>query len=1642
MEAIIIDPTNPATLNNFMQRFNTTVEQVPEIKTYNQVKAKYPKALVLVHIGDFYETYYDDAILLANTLGTVLSKRNYAAFVDVSLSGFPQSDLETNLRKLTAAGIQAAIVDLDLHNTQPTPKIITPTEPMAENSTQQPDVDKSGVFDKSKFTFYSDGAHGWLRVPISLINELGIAGQISQYSYQDSEAFPEYAYLEEDLDAGIFIKAADKKYPIAVGQWKESESNGESFVRRLPHYHNPTTPPNMFVNGNWFAQNPAKILGEAYTASGRWGNVTKYKGNIAAIEQIDAPLDAIYANQQKNNPLLSSGSGKIPAIEAIMPTNEAFIANVIETSKATVAKKRAKKETEPVQTQAEPLDIRTFEEIFTEQNAHIPTNDIRAFLYWKTQLKKPYSRYWNKMVSPADTYSQYSPLELQETEEYHLTPGEVTDLVEKGHLFYFNGIYEPRCIFASGDMYAKKSQLERDQATIEKLYSPSVYQQHIDVIQEAFSLKYKQRLVISGDNNSLVIVPHSEFAKKFTVERLVFMEEDDKFEVPSWSGTASNIPWTYVLNGYRGSQTHIFNEFNLYNAFLFWLCKADPRPELKSTVSYYDIVNIYFLQEYPRIERQGVDKATQKAEEAKLEKIKDLCKKEAERLFAQFLDTQLLPNDKVRLETTWNMDFNNYLDIDYYNVPVAWTMCRNVKGNPEVIRPEKREAVAFINAMGAGCLAYDVGVGKTPSACFIISSFLDSGQCKRPYIVVPNQVYKQFISEIKTFTPHLKINEGYNLSPKYAQNFMNAEGQIVPVQAGSITVFTYEGLERIGFSDATSDKLFSALYDILDQGGESLRKASKKDKSTNFMARIETLIGRGMAGTMFNIEDFGFDYGCYDEAHKMKKVFTAVKGNTEDRKNPYQFSSGTPSSIGLKGFMLNYYLLSQNNWQNILLLTATPFTNSPLEIFSMLAMISYEALKLSNLGNLVNFFDTFVQTSTELVINAKMQPQQKQVILGFNNLVSLQSFIFRYINKKDAVNMPELNSKRPQKYILPYNKKIEGDTVVALSDAEKVETYIEMNTDQKNIMDNIVQFVEGKLSEQDLMADFAFGEEEGEEGSAAKESEFLNLEKMGEEEKAGVRMLRGLNFMRNLAISPYVFKKSVKPTYLQYVQDSPKLLYIMRCIETVRNYHISKNEPVSGQVIYMDRAVEYFPLLKEYLIKEVGFAPHEVGIIQSGLPKDGSRSKEYVKNLFNGEIYNAETGMYDPVPHERRIKIVIGSSTIKEGINLQKYGTVLYNAAIDWNPTDMQQLEGRVYRQGNTFGAVRICIPLVVDSADIFLFQKLQEKTSRLNNLWARNGKNTLDIDELNPEEIKYAMIRNPATIEEMQRDEFKAKLESEKVIFERNIETAKNYLNKAGQLLYENNKLVEYINQYLPQPLKTNGGNELQRGQQIKKAWDDLLKSKTDPKNGLPWARDYWERRETPELKDKNGNVIPESEEEKPDKPSIYGQFALHIRDLDKADGSFLRPNKLQWDYKNSGVIDAFIEDLTAQMGAIDAQKEALSNPENVQSRIDAIIADRKEKQIYAKTLGQNISDFTRLNYLLSVKKADMPPPAALPATVQHASPAPAPAPAPVASDKEYLTQKVSDLELLLSLITDEAEHQYVSNTIADINFLLQIAA
>jgi DNA mismatch repair protein MutS len=88
-----------------------TVKETPLMKQYNEIKRKYPDACLLFRVGDFYETFGEDAVRASKILGITLTKRGAGSETETALAGFPHHSINTYLPKLVKAGLRVAICD-------------------------------------------------------------------------------------------------------------------------------------------------------------------------------------------------------------------------------------------------------------------------------------------------------------------------------------------------------------------------------------------------------------------------------------------------------------------------------------------------------------------------------------------------------------------------------------------------------------------------------------------------------------------------------------------------------------------------------------------------------------------------------------------------------------------------------------------------------------------------------------------------------------------------------------------------------------------------------------------------------------------------------------------------------------------------------------------------------------------------------------------------------------------------------------------------------------------------------------------------------------------------------------------------------------------------------------------------------------------------------------------------------------------------------------------------------------------------------------------------------------------------------------------------------------------------------------------
>src|SRR5437868_2793757 len=96
---------------NYICYMSKASAETPLMQQHKAIKQKYPDAILLFRVGDFYETFGEDAIVASQVLGITLTKRNNGSASSSELAGFPHHALDTYLHKLVKAGYRVAVCD-------------------------------------------------------------------------------------------------------------------------------------------------------------------------------------------------------------------------------------------------------------------------------------------------------------------------------------------------------------------------------------------------------------------------------------------------------------------------------------------------------------------------------------------------------------------------------------------------------------------------------------------------------------------------------------------------------------------------------------------------------------------------------------------------------------------------------------------------------------------------------------------------------------------------------------------------------------------------------------------------------------------------------------------------------------------------------------------------------------------------------------------------------------------------------------------------------------------------------------------------------------------------------------------------------------------------------------------------------------------------------------------------------------------------------------------------------------------------------------------------------------------------------------------------------------------------------------------
>jgi DNA mismatch repair protein MutS len=195
-------------------------KETPLMQQYNTIKVKYPGALLLFRVGDFYETFGEDAIKTSQILGIVLTRRGNGPGGHIELAGFPHHSLDTYLSKLVRAGQRVAICD-QLEDPKSTKNIVkrgvtelvTPGVAYNDNILSQKSNNYLGAI------YFDKGAIGVSFVDIST-GEFHVAQGNAEYIDKLLQGFkPTEVVFQKSKRREFLEEFGDKFYTYQLDDW-------------------------------------------------------------------------------------------------------------------------------------------------------------------------------------------------------------------------------------------------------------------------------------------------------------------------------------------------------------------------------------------------------------------------------------------------------------------------------------------------------------------------------------------------------------------------------------------------------------------------------------------------------------------------------------------------------------------------------------------------------------------------------------------------------------------------------------------------------------------------------------------------------------------------------------------------------------------------------------------------------------------------------------------------------------------------------------------------------------------------------------------------------------------------------------------------------------------------------------------------------------------------------------------------------------------------------------------------------------------------------------------------------------------------------------------------------------------------------
>jgi superfamily II DNA or RNA helicase len=381
------------------------------------------------------------------------------------------------------------------------------------------------------------------------------------------------------------------------------------------------------------------------------------------------------------------------------------------------------------------------------------------------------------------------------------------------------------------------------------------------------------------------------------------------------------------------------------------------------------------------------------------------------------------PERRLAVEHAYNRQFRGYVAPTFTAEPL--TIARWRKDGPR-LHPHQVAGARRVLANRGGLLAFDVGVGKTYTGIAVLARARQEGWCKRPVVLVPNSIVWKWVADIQRVLPDYRIavigskkktisrGERKGLATSDTDTPQERAEKWTRFQAGEydVVLLTYTALGRTRMNEKAVRAYAEKTEAIQREVALRRRNAAKRKKLSE---RDEAILREGIAAWVAQQmeladgweydpgiawDDIGVDLLLVDEAQNYKNLYLP-----EDREGGVPRFMGNPGDGSKRAWQLDFRCAAvrkKTGGTGVVLLSATPAKNSPLEFYNLIQYVDPDAWRRMGIRDPEQFIDRYLRIEIKPVVTPSMEVEERGAVVGFQNLHELRDTILRYGEFKTA----------------------------------------------------------------------------------------------------------------------------------------------------------------------------------------------------------------------------------------------------------------------------------------------------------------------------------------------------------------------------------------------------------------------------------------------------------------------------------------------------------------------------------------------------------------------------------------------------------------------------------------------------------------